>query len=124
MGGIIRRLVTTFLVSTTALAGIAASAGTASATTGLVGWYATNWSAQCHPNGSAPANSYVLSTAPVSFVGVFGRFQVPACGPKPGNSGTSVYVAGSAQAFTPGWQCVELVERYLYWRTASPRWRR
>jgi len=44
-----------------------------------------------------------------------GNVSVPTCGPLPGNGGPSVYPYPGSLS-TPGYQCVEYSERYLYYR--------
>lgn len=41
---------------------------------------------------------------------------VPACGPRPGNSGPAVKPYPGAPRSTPGYQCVEFSERFIYYK--------
>ncbi len=41
---------------------------------------------------------------------------VPACGPRPGGTGPRVYPYPGAPAWTPGYQCVEFSERFIYYK--------
>jgi hypothetical protein len=104
-----RRKVAVAILATlaAALVPMVTAAPAVAASTQLAGWYAANWSAQCKPKSGGPAGSTQLG-------GWYddGSLAVPACGPIPGDGGAAVYLPGGQ--WTPGWQCVELSERFLY----------
>ena len=41
---------------------------------------------------------------------------VPACGPRPGDTGPKVFPYPGSPRYTPGYQCVEFSERFIYYR--------